>query len=160
MDWLDKIITPRVGVVAIVESSNREKLLLIRRKFPPHGFAFPGGFVELGETVAQTAIREVEEETGIHIYTNDEAGLLLVTSATNLDPRAQFVVIAVVFKELFDRQPTPGDDALETFWTEWRTLRQTPFWSELTERSKQEYNEYCRWRTFAKDSEWRLSKLA
>jgi ADP-ribose pyrophosphatase YjhB (NUDIX family) len=62
MSWLDSIVTPRIGVVAIVESRDRERLLLIRRKFAPLGLAFSGGFMEMGETIARTAIREVAEE--------------------------------------------------------------------------------------------------
>lgn len=164
MSWLDKITTPRIGVVALVESRNQEKILVIRRRFPPLGFAFPGGFMEMGETVTQTAIREVEEETGIQIYENDAAGLLCVTSAPSLDPRAQFVVVAAVFRELFDRQPVAGDDALEASWVDWRILHASTMWDEMTERSKMEFNEYCRWRHFNEDAflhrgEWELPAL-
>lgn len=44
------------------------RMLLIRRKNPPSYdmFAFPGGRAEPGETPDQTALREFEEETGIH----------------------------------------------------------------------------------------------
>jgi len=164
MEWLDKIVTPRVGVVVIVESSNREKLLLIKRKFPPYGLAFPGGFMEVGETIAQTAIREVAEETGIAIYENDAAGLLGVTSEPSLDPRAHFVVVATVFRELFNRQPVAGDDAMEAFWVDWRLIHASTTWDDMTKRSKIEFNEYCRWRHFKEDAaftrgEWQLPKL-
>lgn len=157
MDWLDKIITPRVGVVAIVESHDGERLLMIRRKFPPHGLAFPGGFMEVGEMVAQTAIREVAEETGIAIFENDALGLLCVTSKPSLDSRAHFVVVAAVFRELFARQPVAGDDALEAFWVDWRLIHASTTWDDMTDRSKSEFNEYCRWRF--DDSKWQLSKL-
>jgi 8-oxo-dGTP diphosphatase len=164
MYWLDSIVTPLVGVVAIVESRNRKKLLLIDRKFPPLGLAFPGGFMDVGETIAQTAIREVAEETDVAIYEDDASGLLCITSEPSLDPRAHFVVVAMVFRELFDRQPTAGDDALHAFWVNWQLIHASTTWAAMTERSKMEFNEYCRWRHFNEDSasvcgEWRLPKL-
>ncbi len=57
----------RVGVGAIVMKDN--KVLLVKRKNPPNQglWAIPGGKVELGETLQQTAEREILEETGITI---------------------------------------------------------------------------------------------
>jgi len=44
-----------------------DRYLLIRRAHPPAQdlFAFPGGRAEPGETPAETALRELEEETGL-----------------------------------------------------------------------------------------------
>lgn len=56
---------PGVGV-AVVE--NRRVLLVKRGREPGRGlWAVPGGKVELGETVEETARREVEEETGLRV---------------------------------------------------------------------------------------------
>lgn len=42
-------------------------IVLIKRKYPPHGWALPGGFVEVGESLEEAAVREGKEETGLDI---------------------------------------------------------------------------------------------
>jgi 8-oxo-dGTP diphosphatase len=56
---------PRLASSAIVERAGR--FLLVRRGNPPARdlYAFPGGRAEPGETPAETALRELEEETGV-----------------------------------------------------------------------------------------------
>ena len=58
---------PLVGVGAIIIA--RGKILLEKRKYEPGRgqWSIPGGLVELGESVEQTAIREVKEETGLEV---------------------------------------------------------------------------------------------
>ena len=53
------------GASAIVQDGDR--FLLIKRKNPPaqNMYAFPGGRMDEGEELAQTALRELEEETGL-----------------------------------------------------------------------------------------------
>jgi ADP-ribose pyrophosphatase YjhB (NUDIX family) len=50
------------------------KLLMIRRT-DNDLYAIPGGALELGETISECAIREVEEETGINIETTGVIGI-------------------------------------------------------------------------------------
>lgn len=56
---------PVVGTLPVWGS----QVLLCRRNIEPrHGFwTLPGGFLELGETSAQGALRETHEESGAHI---------------------------------------------------------------------------------------------
>ncbi|MBI5505262.1 MAG: NUDIX hydrolase [Deltaproteobacteria bacterium] len=76
---------PRVAVGVVVVHEGR--VLLVERAKPPSlaQWAVPGGSVELGETLAQAAEREVLEETGVvvragrvvHVFdgiTRDDAG--------------------------------------------------------------------------------------
>jgi 8-oxo-dGTP diphosphatase len=70
--------SPLVGVGVLVL---REGRVLLGQRKGSHGagtWALPGGHLEFGETVAQCAVREVLEETGLDIhavtpapYTND-----------------------------------------------------------------------------------------
>lgn len=58
---------PMVGIGAVVWRG--DQVLLIRRGKPPRvgQWSLPGGLQQLGETIAEAAIREVAEETGLRI---------------------------------------------------------------------------------------------
>ena len=83
-------------------------VVLIRRKFPPPGWALPGGFVEWGETVEAATIREAHEETGLDIQLTQ---LLGVYSDPRRDPRRH--TVATVFVATASGVPVAGDDAAE-----------------------------------------------
>jgi len=67
---------PRVGVGAVVLDAGR--VLLVRRGKPPLAgkWSLPGGMLELGETTAEAARREVAEECGLQIRVGEVAGIL------------------------------------------------------------------------------------
>jgi len=58
---------PIIGVGAVIIKDG--KILLEKRKNDPGKgkWSIPSGLVELGETVEQTALREVKEETGLEV---------------------------------------------------------------------------------------------
>lgn len=59
---------PRVGIGVLIKNENDEVLLGLR--ISSHGtgeWSFPGGHLEFGETIFETAKREVKEETGLDI---------------------------------------------------------------------------------------------
>lgn len=62
-------VTPLVTVDIIIQMIDREfqPIVLIERKHPPYGWAIPGGFVDVGETLEQAAIREAKEETCLQV---------------------------------------------------------------------------------------------
>ena len=61
--------TPALTVDIIIEMHNQPNrpIVLIERKYPPHGWALPGGFVDVGETVSNAALREALEETCLEV---------------------------------------------------------------------------------------------
>lgn len=90
-----KPITPLLTVDVIIMYEG--KLVLIKRKNPPYKdmFALPGGFVDIGETVEQAAIREAKEETGLDI---EIVNLIGVYSDPKRDPRSHTVSICFLAK--------------------------------------------------------------
>ncbi len=100
--------TPPVAADAIIELIDRpgRPIVLIARRFPPLGWAIPGGFVEWGETVEAGAIREASEETGLRVTLT---ALLGVYSDPKRDPRGQ--TIGVVYVATARGDPVAGDDA-------------------------------------------------
>ncbi len=99
-----------IPTVDIIIYNSSQEVVLISRKNPPLGFALPGGFVDLGETVEHAAIREAFEETGIDVSLQ---GVLGVYSCKDRDPR--FHTISIVFVSYKENIGVfrAGDDALQ-----------------------------------------------
>lgn len=99
---------PYLVVDAIIEVGN--KIVLIERKNPPFGYAFPGGFVDYGETCEEAVVREVKEETCLDATV---IGVLGVYSVPIRDERAHIVSIA--YRLRADGVPRAADDAKDAF---------------------------------------------
>ena len=56
-------VTPLLAADIIIELVDRpgRPIVLIERRNPPPGWAIPGGFVDVGESVEQAAVREAQE---------------------------------------------------------------------------------------------------
>jgi len=106
------IKTPLLAVDIIIKMPNEpySPLVFIERKNPPHGWAFPGGFVDIGESLEQAAIREAKEETSLDIVLK---GLLGCYSDPGRDPRMP--VVSVVFMAEAGGTPEAADDATNIF---------------------------------------------
>ena len=100
--------TPEVSVDLVIELEDRpgRPVVLIRRGHPPTGHALPGGYIDIGETVEQAALREAREETGLAVRLG---ALLGVYSDPARDPRGHTVTI--VYVATASGEPTAGDDA-------------------------------------------------
>ena len=66
---MNKPVTPLLTVDIIIEMIDRpgRPIVLIERKYPPPGWALPGGFVDVGESLETAAVREAREETSLDI---------------------------------------------------------------------------------------------
>lgn len=80
---------------AVLTNRNGQLLLvLVRRGSAPYAdrWALPGGFVDIDEDLEPAAIRELEEETGLHCTDLHQLGAY---GTPNRDPRMR--VVTVVF---------------------------------------------------------------
>ena len=100
--------TPALTVDIIIALRDRpgRPIVLIERAHPPEGWALPGGFVDVGETVEHAAVREAREETGLNV---ELKGLLGCYSAPERDPRGH--TASLVYMAEAEGEPQGQDDA-------------------------------------------------
>jgi 8-oxo-dGTP diphosphatase len=111
-----------VDIILFLKCKTENKILLINRNNPPfeNYWALPGGFVEINETLEQSAIRELMEETGIELKN-------LIQFATygdpDRDPRER--TVSIVYFQILEKETKPlaGDDAKNA---EWFSLKDLP----------------------------------
>lgn len=85
-------------------------IVLIERLNKPHGFALPGGFVDMGESVEDAARREMKEETGLDV---NLLGILGVYSRPDRDPRFHTMTVTYIAEADNKEKLQAGDDALK-----------------------------------------------
>ena len=108
-------LVPSVNVVVV---NDADEILMIRRT-DNDNWAVPGGAIDLGESVAQAAVRETREESGIEceitgivgIY-SDPKHVLLYTS--NGEVRQEFSIVLTA--QPLSGQPTPSSESSEVRW--------------------------------------------
>ena len=105
---MTKPVTPLITADVIIEMPmfNDKPIVLIERKYEPYGWAIPGGFVEVGETIATAAQREAFEETSLEV----ELDVLLGIYS---DPKRDFRghTACAVFVANASGKPAAADDA-------------------------------------------------
>lgn len=108
---------PKLGVSASVWRDG--KVLLVERAKPPKGiWAFPGGHVELGETLEQAAARELHEETGMTARFTGLLGLYDVIRRDTAGLVSVHYVIACYLGEAGPEEPVAASDAAAVRWVD------------------------------------------
>lgn len=95
-------------IIEIKREDGREGIVLIKRKNPPYGWALPGGFVDYGESLEESAIREAKEETSLDVQLLYQ---LHTYSDPKRDPRQH--TISTVYVAKASGKPAARDDAKE-----------------------------------------------
>lgn len=112
-----------VDIMMFSKESDDTYILLIQRKHDPfkNEWALPGGFVEMDETLEESALRELEEETGIKGITIQQFSTF---GDPGRDPRGR--TVSIIFYGNTNRHSTyskAGDDAKHL---EWHSIRKLP----------------------------------
>ncbi len=123
MPYQYKYPRPALTIDAVVFKKDADDtfVLLIQRKNPPYKnrWALPGGFVDMDETLEESAARELQEETGLSDVNLKQ---LRAFSALERDPRGR--TISVVFWGILnsDNKISAGDDAAKVQWFNIKSL--------------------------------------
>ena len=110
---------PRASVTAdavlFAEKDGQRYVLLIQRGNEPYKgyWAFPGGFLNMDETVAHCAERELEEETGIVLT---EMQLVGIYSDVERDPRGRVITAAYAAMTTMPEANAADDAAAAKWW--------------------------------------------
>jgi 8-oxo-dGTP pyrophosphatase MutT (NUDIX family) len=124
IDYLDDPAAPPansiVPSVNVAVTDDTGRVLLIRRT-DNGNWALPGGAVDPGESLAEAAVRETEEETGIRcevdavvgIYTNPRH---VIHYTSNDEVRQEFSIVLTA--RAVSGKPTPSNESSAVEWAE------------------------------------------
>lgn len=107
-----------VAAVTVFVQDAQGRVLLIQRT-DNRLWALPGGAQDFGEYIADTAVREVREETGITVEVTDLVGIYTnpnhVVEYSDGEVRQQF---SICFRGRYaSGEPTTSDESSEVRWT-------------------------------------------
>lgn len=116
-----------VDIVLLTDVLPHPQVLLIRRKNPPYRnlWALPGGFLEMDESLEESALRELHEETGISDVQLSQIGAF---GKTDRDPRGRVITVAYLGIVKYEQhKAVAGSDASEVAWFSTNDLPQLAF---------------------------------
>lgn len=122
IDYFDDPSAPKANSTVpsanVVVTDDAGRILMIRRS-DNGNWAVPGGAMDLGESIVQTAVRETLEETGIHCEITGLVGIYtdprhVIHYTSNDEVRQEF---SIVFTARYvSGEPTPSDESREVVW--------------------------------------------
>jgi 8-oxo-dGTP diphosphatase len=124
---------PYLAVSAVIIRDG-EFLAVRRARAPMQGlFTLPGGGVETGESLAEAAVREVREETGLTIETVALAGHREVVTRDDTGRVQRHFVILTFAARWVAGEPCLNEELLEARWMRPAALRDLPTTEGLSE---------------------------
>jgi len=129
MGFMYEYARPALTADCVVFGLDNEdlKVLLVQRNFDPFAgyWALPGGFAVVGESVEETARRELTEETGLQGIFLEQ---LYTFSEPHRDPREHVVTVAhFALVNLDEHEVNAASDARDAAWFELGDLPRLAF---------------------------------
>lgn len=88
----DRVARP--ASAGVVMCNAKGEALVLKANYKPY-WSFPGGWVEDGQTPREAALRELQEETGITLHTDDIRFFFMVNRSSRLMQSYQFIFLAI-----------------------------------------------------------------
>lgn len=97
---------PVAGVIPVREDGH---VLLVRRAIEPRSglWVFPGGYMDMGESAEEAAVRETREEANVEV-----TALELLGVYTRVGPG----IVVIVYEGATESEGSPGDECSEIGW--------------------------------------------
>ena len=108
--------------VDVILHAADDRVLLVERAHPPHGWALPGGFVDPGERLDTAVRREAAEETGLELA---DLFQFATYSDPGRDPRGHTVSAVYVARPVGEARA--ASDAAHLDWFALDALPETAF---------------------------------
>jgi len=118
-DYPDRPISAVAGVIV-----HNQNVLLVKKNATDNIWSFPGGAVELGETLQNALIREVHEETSIEV---DVLRLITNSNVIRVDNKNNIrlhYVLSIYECSYIRGEPNFGDDVIDASWHKLSDLNQ------------------------------------
>jgi ADP-ribose pyrophosphatase YjhB (NUDIX family) len=130
--------------VAVFRDDGR--VLVAARTKPPGAdvFSLPGGVVEIGETLQEAALRELDEEVGVRARILGFAGHVEVIERDDTGGVRRHFVVNAFAGAWIDGEPTTGPEAAEVRFVaveDLRTLKTTPGLAGIVARARAVWQE-------------------
>lgn len=117
-----------IPATCLVVVDDNDRLLLVKRSVDPKkGFwCLPGGFMELGETPEEAALRELKEETGL----SGQIQMLLGVTSNTSEQYHTVLMVGYLIKD-YSGSLEPGDDAADAAYFKYDELPEIAFQSHM-----------------------------
>jgi 8-oxo-dGTP diphosphatase len=103
---------PILAASAVIRDGSGRVLLVKRGHEPAKGlWSLPGGSVEKGEALSEATVREVFEETGLHVVTGDEVWRVRVELS-----EGRYYDVRALSATVTGGVLAAGDDAADARW--------------------------------------------
>jgi 8-oxo-dGTP diphosphatase len=130
----DRFYPSRPVLAASVAVIRDGRILLAARGKPPSEglYSLPGGMVEIGETLRETALRELREEVGVEAEILDLIAPVEFIERDDQGHIKHHVVIAAHAARWVSGEPQTGPEAKDIRWVTERDIANLPLTAGLT----------------------------